>query len=546
MRSKNLLTKNPSAVRGRAKVTGRMFLFLAAGTVLSACSNDAIRFEEALTTGSIGNTSNQTSIIYKKTPGQRLSGTSPADQPYPGDVDTSVTGSIQQTRSGIRVAKRGVSGGAPTVARAALPKLSTPAVTAPSTKLPRLAASAYKAPTYAAPTYVAPKVSKPSVSYRAPNIKPTTPGIAALPPRGGSTTDNTVTGSVRSAATPPPAPVNVPIQRTVPTSVPYQSAAPKTTARPSAGSGWTKAGGTWVTVGQGETLYNLSRRYGVPVRAISKANNITDPSKVASGTKVLIPTYSFSSSAPISAPDSDPQTKIARATRGNQGQVISGRVAVPTARTRWDGQAAAAAPTALPKPLPVRPTQQASASASGSYVVKSGDTLYGISRSTGTSVSAIKSANGMSGDTVRVGQRLALPSGAQQTAQLDTTITGSVPKTGVEKRRPSVQSPAPKATSSAPKPQSSNQVASATPSTFRWPLKGRVVARFGEKLGGNTNDGIDIAVPVGSSVRAARGGKVIYAGSELEDFGQLILLSHSGGWVSAYAHASKTLVKRGD
>ncbi|MEM1039484.1 MAG: peptidoglycan DD-metalloendopeptidase family protein [Pseudomonadota bacterium] len=519
-------------------------MWLAAGTILSACSNDAIRFEEALTTGSIGNTSNQNAIIYKQNGSNRLAGTALKDQPYPGDIDGNVTGSIHRTRSGVSVVRRNVTGNAPTVSRSTLPKLSAPKGSAPSLIAPKIAkAPTYAAPTYSAPSYSAPRASAPAVRYRAAVPRSTAPGIAVLPPRGGVSTDKTITGSVQAPRT--TAPAVAPIARSFPANTNSANSAPTATqqvaSKPSAGSGWTKAGGTWVTVGQGETLYNLSRRYGVPVSAISKANGISDPSKVSSGTKILIPTYSFSSSAPISAPDSNPGTKVARATRGFQGQVLNGRVAVPTARSRD----AVAAPHSVPAPLPVRAVEQASVN-TGGYTVKSGDTLYGISRSTGASVQAIQTANGMSNTTVKIGQRLRIPSGRQTVASADTVVTGSVPKTRVEKQRPTVQSPAPKVTYRAPKPKSTNNVASAAPASFQWPLKGRVLARFGEKMAGNTNDGIDIAAPVGSSVRAVRSGKVIYAGSELEDFGQLILLSHSGGWVSAYAHASKTLVKRGD
>ncbi|MEM9677613.1 MAG: peptidoglycan DD-metalloendopeptidase family protein [Pseudomonadota bacterium] len=551
MRSKNWLLNNrardsapasaPQTAQKSAskKALSRSFLWLAAGTILSACSNDAIRFEEALTTGSIGNTSNQNAIIYKQNGSNRLVGTALKDQPYPGDIDGNVTGSIHRTRSGVSVVRRNVSGNAPAVSRSNLPKLSAPKVNAPAIPAPRIAKTpTYAAPTYAAPSYSAPKVSAPAVRYKAPVPRSTAPGIAVLPPRGGVSTDSTITGSVQAPNSATPA--VAPIARSFPA-----NNAPTTTQqasnRPSAGSGWTKAGGTWVTVGQGETLYNLSRRYGVPVSAISKANGISDPSKVSSGTKILIPTYSFSSSAPISAPDSNPGTKVARATRGFQGQVLNGRVAVPTARSRD----VAAAQGSVPAPLPVPPVGGTNVN-TGSYTVKSGDTLYGISRSTGASVQAIQSANGMTNTTVRIGQRLRIPSGGQTVASTDTIVTGSVPKTRVEKQRPTVQSPAPKVTYRAPKPKSNKNVASVAPAAFQWPLKGRVLARFGEKMAGNTNDGIDIAAPVGSSVRAVRSGKVIYAGSELEDFGQLILLSHSDGWVSAYAHASKTLVKRGD
>jgi murein DD-endopeptidase MepM/ murein hydrolase activator NlpD len=88
--------------------------------------------------------------------------------------------------------------------------------------------------------------------------------------------------------------------------------------------------------------------------------------------------------------------------------------------------------------------------------------------------------------------------------------------------------------------------ASASGTAFRWPVRGRIISGFGTKPNGERNDGINLAVPEGTSVKAAEAGTVIYAGNELEGYGNLILIRHADGWVSAYAHNSKLLVKRGD
>jgi murein DD-endopeptidase MepM/ murein hydrolase activator NlpD len=82
--------------------------------------------------------------------------------------------------------------------------------------------------------------------------------------------------------------------------------------------------------------------------------------------------------------------------------------------------------------------------------------------------------------------------------------------------------------------------------TFRWPVKGRVIAGFGPKTSGGQNDGINLAVPEGTPVKAADDGVVAYAGNELKGYGNLVLIRHSNGFVSAYAHASELMVKRGD
>src|SRR5262249_42957178 len=85
----------------------------------------------------------------------------------------------------------------------------------------------------------------------------------------------------------------------------------------------------------------------------------------------------------------------------------------------------------------------------------------------------------------------------------------------------------------------------ATPA-FRWPVKGRVVAGFGPKTNGQQNDGINLAAPEGTPIKAAEDAVVAYAGNELKGHGNLVLVRHPNGYVAAYAHAKELLVKRGD
>ncbi|MGA7805921.1 M23 family metallopeptidase, partial [Bradyrhizobium sp.] len=82
--------------------------------------------------------------------------------------------------------------------------------------------------------------------------------------------------------------------------------------------------------------------------------------------------------------------------------------------------------------------------------------------------------------------------------------------------------------------------------TFRWPVRGKVITSYGAKTNGKSNDGINLAVPEGTPVKAAEDGVVAYAGNELKGYGNLVLIRHANGYVTAYAHASELLVKRGD
>jgi murein DD-endopeptidase MepM/ murein hydrolase activator NlpD len=85
-----------------------------------------------------------------------------------------------------------------------------------------------------------------------------------------------------------------------------------------------------------------------------------------------------------------------------------------------------------------------------------------------------------------------------------------------------------------------------SPPAFQWPLRGRVIAGFGADVGGQPNDGIDLAVPAGTDIRAAEEGVVLYTGNEIKGLGNLILLRHRDDFITAYAHAKSFAVKAGD
>ena len=82
--------------------------------------------------------------------------------------------------------------------------------------------------------------------------------------------------------------------------------------------------------------------------------------------------------------------------------------------------------------------------------------------------------------------------------------------------------------------------------TFYWPVRGKVITSYGAKTNGMANEGINLSVPEGTPVRAAEDGVVGYSGNDVKSYGNLVLIRHSNGYVTAYAHASEVLVKRGD
>lgn len=118
--------------------------------------------------------------------------------------------------------------------------------------------------------------------------------------------------------------------------------------------------------------------------------------------------------------------------------------------------------------------------------------------------------------------------------------------------QPSVPSPAvvplnnpPPAAAGAP-PAAQADAASAPGGRFPWPVRGRVLATYGSSPGGGHNDGINIAAPLGTPVRAIDSGTVVYAGNEVKGYGNIVLIRHANGWISAYAHLDDVGVKPGD
>jgi murein DD-endopeptidase MepM/ murein hydrolase activator NlpD len=175
----------------------------------------------------------------------------------------------------------------------------------------------------------------------------------------------------------------------------------------------------------------------------------------------------------------------------------------------------------------------------------------------------LRKANGLDEKaTLKIGQKLVIPGGTVQVAEakpeVDTMITGSAgPSKKVDKPKASqlaTYTP-PKAEKAAKPDKAIKDVEAASndeapDSTgigkMRWPVRGRVIGTYGNSNGASFNDGIDIAVPEGTPVKAAENGVVIFAGDGLKDFGKTVLVRHADGKVTVYGHASEIKVNRGD
>ncbi len=174
------------------------------------------------------------------------------------------------------------------------------------------------------------------------------------------------------------------------------------------------------------------------------------------------------------------------------------------------------------------------------HIVKKGETGYSIAQKYSVNLSSMMKINRVRAPfSLSIGRKLKLPGGAT----MRSTKVAKAPKS---KWRPKT---APKKASRYT-PKKGGKVARLTPPKksgqyFAWPVRGQLIQRFGPKQGGVHNDGINILAKKGSTVRASETGIVVYASNALEGYGNLILIKHQGGWMTAYAHTSKMTVTRG-
>jgi murein DD-endopeptidase MepM/ murein hydrolase activator NlpD len=227
------------------------------------------------------------------------------------------------------------------------------------------------------------------------------------------------------------------------------------------------------------------------------------------------------------------------------------------------------------------PGSGAPADSAAIYVVQNGDTVDSVASRFGVPASRIVDRNSLkSSDKLSAGQWLEIPNARvveQATAPAPSSSTppaSAPPPTSSDGRvsstdlppptgTPQSQSPKPVAgtlppSSTGPTPGSGSAPqpvpipsASSTPprpvaaARFDWPLRGTTLQGFGNRADGQRNDGINIAAAQGATVKAAEGGTVAYVGGEVKGLGNLVLLSHAGGYVTAYAHLDQTSVAKG-
>jgi murein DD-endopeptidase MepM/ murein hydrolase activator NlpD len=200
----------------------------------------------------------------------------------------------------------------------------------------------------------------------------------------------------------------------------------------------------------------------------------------------------------------------------------------------------------LRPPYEIKVGQRLKIPAGRFHVVQRGETAYSISRMYNVDVTSLTNLNRIPAPyTIKVGQKLQVPSREPAPAASAPVAVAGGP---VPLARPSgtaATAPAQTASNTTVKKDPLPSPPAATGS-FVWPVEGKILSTYGPKANGLHNDGVNIAAETGAPVRASQSGVVAYSGNELKGYGNLLLVRHDNGWMTAYAHNSKLLVNRGD
>ena len=355
---------------------------------------------------------------------------------------------------------------------------------------------------------------------------------------------------------------------------------------------------TSYTVARGDTLFAIARRFGVSIEDLRKENHLSAHSQIRAGQELRLPGAGEAAGSEERADEtSAAPARSAKARHGKAaaseeagandhaagGKVITVEGARKTYRTRKGdtlGKVAARfgvsvsqlkadnglKGSVLPRGKLLKGPRQHTQHA---YVAQRGDTLASIAERFGVSVSSLSAENHVSRHaTVRGGQKIVLPENYSDRDRDRAAARRAEPPPERPSRsspRPAEPEPTSPALPSRPQPytpsdttptrRTAPSIPSITPpptdaqvsqmarGRFAWPLKGELLSDFGVKPTGQRNDGIDIQAEAGASVRSAADGDVVYAGDQVPGFGNLVLIKHADGWVTAYGHLSRIDVK---
>lgn len=252
---------------------------------------------------------------------------------------------------------------------------------------------------------------------------------------------------------------------------------------------------TEITVAAGDTLYSLARENNTTVEELARVNGLVAPYGLYVGQKLAVP----------------------------------GKTTAPSVQT---------------VSVPVRTAPNTTTRVQlREITVAAGDTLYSLSRRYSVPVNDLAVMNNLSAPfTLSVGQTLKVPDLSGAPVKM---ATGNAPATAKGDATTAATTAPVKTKISSDPTKKLPTISARSSSKFSWPVQGKILSHYGSKSDGLFNDGINIAAAQGTAVKAAENGVVAYAGNEVKGMGNLIIIQHSGGWMTVYAHMDSMVVRRG-
>ena len=281
-----------------------------------------------------------------------------------------------------------------------------------------------------------------------------------------------------------------------------------------------KSDSDFVIVERGDTLYSIAKKHDTTVAELAKINSLKSPYTLSIGQKLQI--------------------------RTTQKQIQSDSKVVVVQKQIQQEPSKQIQPAKA-----VVQEQSVKRVAVKEISVKKGDTLYSLSREYQIPVNDLAVMNKLSSPfTLSVGQKIKVPmlNSVATTTQSKVTaqpvVTTKAKQTDVKITKQETFTQQKVKISSNPNKQLP-QISGRSSSKFSWPVRGKILSQYGAKNNGLFNDGINIAAAQGTNVRAAENGVVAYAGNEVKGMGNLIIIQHSDGWMTVYAHLDSMSVRRG-
>ena len=299
-----------------------------------------------------------------------------------------------------------------------------------------------------------------------------------------------------------------------------------------------------ITIGKGDTLYSVSRKYSVPVNDLAVLNKISAPFALSVGQKIKVPDVlsvpEYKTSQRAATVKTETKTVVSEKT-------ATPKVAEPKAESTKSADVKKENIKKVEKPeVKTKPT--GAKDAKTGTTVKQADTKKTEAKSTVKKESKTAKATQKKPDE----KTLAAKKVATKAKTADTKKSAQTPKTKTEtkKETKAAKADAKKTAADTKKTtqqkRAAKQLAARSSSKFSWPLRGKILSGFGSKPNGLVNDGINIKGNKGANVLAAENGFVAYAGNEVKGMGNLIIVQHSDGFMTVYAHMDTMNVRRGN